>query len=320
MISVIVPVYNADNYIDKCVESILAQTFSEFELLLIDDGSKDLSGAKCDEWALRDERVRVIHQENRGIASVRNTGISLAQGEYIAWVDSDDYVDCHFLEYMYNTMKQSNADMVLCGFYTDIEGTITHEGKEYFFDAVYDRQTFLERVYTYGMYSIMCNKFLRKSSYENITFPDGRIFEDSSVMRELAATCNKIVVIGKPLYYYRRHISSITKKKRSEDEQLNYMFQFCSWLQKDISIYQQERNAKLLAYASKHLCDAIIRYSKDLSSRGKKKAKRIYREYVNNILSSREIESKSKLKYFVAGISFSFYQFLFNLVQGEKRI
>lgn len=318
MISVIVPVYNADNYIDKCVESILAQTFSEFELLLIDDGSKDLSGEKCDAWAVRDARVRVIHQKNKGIAGVRNVGISLAKGQYVAWVDSDDYVDCHFLEYMYNAMKDSNADMVLCGFYTDIEGAITHEGKEYFFDAVYDRQTFLERVYTYGMYSIMCNKFLRKSSYDNITFPEGRIFEDSSVMRELAMTCDKIVVMEKPLYYYRRHTSSITKQKKSESDQLNYMRQFCAWLQKDISVYQQEQNDRLLAYASKHLCDAVILYSENLSKNGKKEGKKIYKKYVNNILTSREIVVKSKLKYFVANISFSLYRSLFKLV-GVKR-
>lgn len=318
MISVIVPVYNAENYIDGCIESILAQTYTDFEILLIDDGSKDMSGAKCDEWASLDKRIRVIHKENKGIASVRNMGISQAQGEYIAWVDSDDYIDNHFLEYLYNALQDNEADMAICGFYTDVEGTITHEGREYFFDATYNCQEFLERVYTYGMYSIMCNKFLRKSTYENITFPEGRIFEDSSVMRQLATACEKIVIIGVPLYYYRRHVSSITLQKKSANEQLNYMLQFCAWLQADISVYEREGNFRLLAYASKHLCDAILQYSMELDRSGKKEGRKIYNTHVKNILNSKDIAVKAKLKYFIAGISFSLYKKVYNLIPNKR--
>ncbi len=318
MISVIVPVYNAEKYIDKCIESILAQTYTEFEVLLINDGSRDTSGTKCDEWAERDARIRVMHQDNKGIAAVRNRGISEAAGDYIAWVDSDDYVDSRFLQTLYNALEQQKADMVICGFYTDKEGIITHEGKNYFTDAVYDRQSFLERVYTYGMYSIMCNKFLRKSAYERIRFPEGRIFEDSSVMRELAMACNKIVVIEKPLYYYRRHTYSITKQTKSQEEQLNYMLQFCAWLQKDIQAYEQEGNIRLKALASKHLCDSIIINTENLSKAGIKEGKKIYQNYVNNILTARDIGVPAKLKYFVAGISFSLYRFLFGLVKIKR--
>ncbi len=318
MISVIVPVYNAQKYIDKCIESILAQTYTEFEVLLIDDGSTDMSGVTCDKWAEHDKRIRVIHQKNQGIAAVRNRGISEAVGDYIAWVDSDDYVDGHFLETLYNTLEQQSADMVICGFYTDKGGVITHEGKDYFTNAVYDRNAFLERVYTYGMYSIMCNKFLRKSAYERIEFPEGRIFEDSSVMRDLAQACEKIVVIEKPLYYYRRHTYSITKQAKGQEEQLNYMLQFCKWLQKDIQVYEQEGNIRLKALASKHLCDSIIINTENLSKEGIKEGKKIYQNYVNNILTGKDIGIFSKLKYFVAGISFSLYRFLFSLVRIKR--
>ncbi|MDU2552528.1 MAG: glycosyltransferase family 2 protein, partial [Staphylococcus epidermidis] len=110
-ISIIVPVYNVENYLKKCVESILSQTFTDFELLLVDDGSTDSSGEMCDELKRLDERIKVIHKENGGLSSARNAGIDVAKGKYLTFVDSDDYIDTHMLEVLYKNMVHEDADL-----------------------------------------------------------------------------------------------------------------------------------------------------------------------------------------------------------------
>ena len=115
MISIIVPVYNTEKYLDRCIQSILAQTYTDFELLLIDDGSTDSSGALCDKYAEQDSRIRVFHKENGGVSSARNTGLDNAEGEYIIFVDSDDYMKSQMCEILYNKLIQEQADIVICG-------------------------------------------------------------------------------------------------------------------------------------------------------------------------------------------------------------
>ena len=114
VISVIVPVYNAEKYINRCIESILNQTFKDFELIIVDDGSKDNSGNICEEYARRDERIKVIHQENKGQASARNRGVLNAAGEWITFVDADDMIQSQMLEYLYRAVKSNNVKMAVC--------------------------------------------------------------------------------------------------------------------------------------------------------------------------------------------------------------
>lgn len=112
LISIIVPVYRAEKYLDRCVKSILNQTYINFELILVEDGSPDASGALCDRWAERDNRIRVIHKENGGASSARNRGLDIARGEYIAFVDSDDWIEPQMYEYLYVAMEKSKAQIL----------------------------------------------------------------------------------------------------------------------------------------------------------------------------------------------------------------
>ena len=116
-ISVIVPVYKVEPYIRKCVDSILGQTFSDIQVILVDDGSPDQCGKICDEYAKQDKRVEVIHKENGGLSDARNAGVPYAKGEYIIFLDSDDYIEKDMLEYMYTRIQDSGADMATCGLY-----------------------------------------------------------------------------------------------------------------------------------------------------------------------------------------------------------
>lgn len=125
-ISIIVPVYKAEKTLDKCITSILSQTFTDFELLLIDDGSPDGSGIICDHYALKDERIRVIHKSNGGVSSARQTGVDVARGEYSIHVDPDDWVEPEMLQELYRSAKKHDADMVICDFYEN-----SYKGQKY---------------------------------------------------------------------------------------------------------------------------------------------------------------------------------------------
>ena len=121
-ISIIVPVYKVEKYLKKCVDSILAQTFTDFELILVDDGSPDDSGKICEEYAEKDARVRVLHKENGGLSSARNAGIEVAKGKYLGFIDSDDYIAEDMYELLYNTIIKEDADLSICGIYDVYEG------------------------------------------------------------------------------------------------------------------------------------------------------------------------------------------------------
>ena len=122
-VSIIVPVYNTERFLNRCIDSVLAQTYSDWELLLVDDGSTDSSGSICDEYATQDSRIRVFHKENGGVSSARNLGLDYARGEWITFVDSDDYIAPDMIEKLYETQKRNNADITVCGYrWVDKEG------------------------------------------------------------------------------------------------------------------------------------------------------------------------------------------------------
>lgn len=315
MISVIVPVYNVEKYLDVCMESLMKQTYEDFEIILINDGSTDGSGAICEIWAGKDRRVRLFHQENKGLAEVRNVGLEHARGEYIAWVDSDDYVDKRYLECLMGMMETTDAGMVMCSFYTDTDGDVEETGRRTFRAEEMDRQTFLERLYTSGMYSVVWNKLLPKDAYQGLRFPTGRIFEDSSVMQQLSKDCKKIVVIDELLYFYRRHRECITMQQRDEAKNIKYINDFCAWLEKDVEVHRKENNEKLVALASRHMCDAIIRYGAEISIKNQMEWKKKYKIYEKEILSCKEFSKMTKLKYIIGGISFSLCRRVIGLIK-----
>ena len=216
-VSVIVPVYNAEKYIKRCLDSILAQSYRYFEVLLIDDGSTDNSGKICDEYALNDNRIRVIHKENSGVSATRNIGITEAKGDYIAFVDSDDYIKSDMFEKMVKNAEKNNSDMVMCNYFTDKDGKVTKSEMSY--KAVYDgtddiRNGLLYLYYTdyhNGLYSL-CNKLIKKSVYyENDILFDVSLKrgEDAWFVFECLKHCKRVDYISEAFYYYYQNQSSI---------------------------------------------------------------------------------------------------------------
>lgn len=209
-ISVIIPVYNTQEYLPKCIESVLSQPFENFEILLINDGSTDNSGAICDSYAMSDSRIRVLHKENGGVSSARNLGIEKAEGEYTIHLDSDDYISTNMLEEMYNKATLDNCDILIADYYSDINGNI----------KLYEQRlrntnsnTIIKQLLEGELHGSVCNKLIKSSLYKdgNVTFnQDIDYCEDLLFNIECFLLNPKVSKIDKAfLYYVQRDGSAI---------------------------------------------------------------------------------------------------------------
>lgn len=208
-ISIIVPVYNVENYLVRCIESILAQTFKEFELILVNDGSPDNCGKICDEYAQKDSRIRVIHKSNGGLSDARNSGIEISTGKYIGFVDSDDYIEPDMYEVLYNDIKKCNADIACCAYYICFKneriGSPTSKGLKIL--SVEEAINMLPQI-SPGAW----NKLYKKEIFEEIRYPVGKLNEDVFILMDLLERANKITFNPSAKYYYLQRQNSITKK------------------------------------------------------------------------------------------------------------
>lgn len=212
MISVIVPVYNVEKYLDKCLESILRQTFKDFECIIVDDGSPDNSNIIIDKYLKLDQRFKVIHQKNMGLSAARNTGLDIAKGDYIVFVDSDDYIADDYLEKFALKIADTDTDIVICGF---IEAYKDYEKSKVF--AAESTEVIKQNVLADVWPSYVWNKCYKKDLFANVRFPVGKIFEDILTIPEVCLYARKIVCIPDKLYYYnRQNENSITANMSSE--------------------------------------------------------------------------------------------------------
>ena len=211
-ISVIVPVYNVEAYIHCCVDSILAQTFPDFELILVDDGSPDHCPVICDGYAEKDDRIHVIHQENGGLSAARNAGIDMAKGEFLTFVDSDDVIHPQFLERLINNLEKNNCGISTCQFLSftdDIEWQSAKEPGETCLTAVDACVKIYERPGDDLSYAAAWGKIYRCELFQDLRYPVGRLHEDQFVTYKLMYAANKVGVVNEPLYGYRTNPTSI---------------------------------------------------------------------------------------------------------------
>ena len=221
LVSVIIPVYNVLPYLREALDSVMNQTYANLEIIIVDDGSTDGSGAVCDEYRC-DPRVTVIHQENRGLSGARNTGLSLITGEYVAFLDSDDAFHSDTIERFLNTITRENADMATCGYEViETEGVLAGAKRRNCFipkrDTVLTSREALAAMLE-GEYTIaVWNKLYKKKVWEQICFPEGCIYEDKLVAPRIVEQCGRIAVISQALIYYRKRSGSITQTYTAEN-------------------------------------------------------------------------------------------------------
>lgn len=207
-LSIIVPVYKVEQYIYKCVDSILNQTFTDFELILVDDGSPDNCGKICDEYAKQDNRVRVIHKKNGGLSDARNAGIDIANGEIIGFVDSDDYIDCHMYQEMLDYMEKMALDIVCADTY-QVKGTQTKFKPRYSENKLFDKEQAICEILNGNLDNAAWNKIYKRNIIGGIRYPKGRIYEDVATTYKFVYNADKVGYLKKPYYYYIKRKGSI---------------------------------------------------------------------------------------------------------------
>lgn len=219
-ISIIVPVYKVEKYLNKCIESIINQTYKNLEIILVDDGSPDSCSKLCDLWGEKDSRVQVIHQKNKGLSAARNVGLQFVTGDYIGFIDSDDFIHPEMFERMLKEILKVNADLCICGtrwinedgslYKNVIQSPIRNE-------LMNQNDAFEKLVWKNGFYYVTAwNKLYKRKIFDEIRFPEGKIHEDEFTIHHIISQCSLIVSIEKELYFYVQRENSIMHNSYSE--------------------------------------------------------------------------------------------------------
>ena len=213
LISIIVPIFKVEEYLKDCVDSILNQTYRNLEIILVDDGSPDNCGIICDEYALKDNRILVIHKENGGLSDARNAGLDVCKGEYISFIDSDDFVHPQFIEILYQNLVEHDADISFCDYVRFKKNDKLHTNDENpLVIKIFEGNQMITNLYDVNWYPknvVVWNKVYKKEVFKNIRYPRGFNHEDELIFTDLYSKDLKVVYASKKLLYYRIREESI---------------------------------------------------------------------------------------------------------------
>lgn len=215
-VSIIIPIYNIEKYMKKCLESVLGQTFQDIEVILVDDGSSDRSGKICDIYAQKDTRVKVLHKKNGGQSDARNVGIKHATGENVLFIDGDDYIDPDMVQVLYENLVTHQVDVSACGIYDAYQDKVVEQCEE-------REEFFCEQEEAFGYILVgkkipgtLCNKLIRRELIEDLAFPVGKLYEDAFYTLDLMQKVKTMYVTTKPMYYYVHRANSSTTETYSK--------------------------------------------------------------------------------------------------------
>lgn len=321
LISVIIPVYNVEKYLDKCIDSIINQTYSNLEIILIDDGSTDNSGKICDKYALLDSRIKVIHKKNGGLSDARNVGIDNANGKYLMFVDSDDFIDYNTICDNINIMKENKADIIIYNRYY-----VYDDGKKFLrFPILNSILEFtgleaIEEMNSFKNFDMSAwGKIYKKDLFKCIRFPVGKTSEDFYIMFLLLEKSKKVIYNSKPYYFYIQRAGSISKRKIINYDFLDAARKQMNYLEKK---YKNLKKCARTAYASA----AITIYNIVLGNDGicEKKdliyLQNIVKENYSFIKENDNISRIKKIQIYLFQKNIILYNFLFKLLRKVKRV
>ncbi|MFQ6791905.1 glycosyltransferase family 2 protein [Thomasclavelia sp.] len=311
LVSVIVPVYNVSKYLDRCINSIVNQIYSNIEIILVDDGSTDDSGTKCDIWKRRDERIKVIHKNNGGLSDARNHGILKASGNYICFVDSDDWIEPKYIQILLHDLINYNADVSVCGkkYIYPTYTNIWDKSKKIRVMNKYEAIARMNDFYEYNMSS--CDKMFKTELFQNIKFPIGKKCEDFYIMSQLFMECTKIVYNPTPLYNYFQRDGSITHSSTFNDDFIIAAYKQMRYLEQ----FEQIKNVGEVYYAFSLLtkinfllCNKYTEYEYEIL----KKEACTYKKNVNR---NKYIKLRKKIQFNIFCFSSKLYKLLYLLLK-----
>ena len=297
-VSIIIPVYNVEKYIERCLESVLNQDFTEYEVIIVNDGSTDSSGYICDKYARNNKNIRVIHKINEGVSSARNLGIVNSKGEYIGFVDPDDFIDTNMYKLLYENAKENNSDIAICSVNEIRERNIKTEdntGEIIKYSRIDAINGYFNDKYPFN-HNYLCNKLFKREIFKNVRLNEEITYqEDSEVMIKLLDRSETIIYIGSPLYNYDLRDDSLSSGKISKGK-ITAERAFYSIYEYTITNICEYKNKALLKYISlvfNFVIEIIRNYEeyKDEYISMRTKIKEVYYE----LIKSRNIPLKYKI-------------------------
>lgn len=296
-ISVIVPVYKVEKYLRRCVDSILAQSFSDFELWLVDDGSPDQCGVMCDEYAEKDARVKVIHKKNGGLSDARNAALDVMQGKYVFFVDSDDWITDDALENMYAALKRSGAKVVTGNMVSAYD-----DGSEREFYSPTQEEMILngEEMLSTLLRPNACNRLYAAELFQTLRYPVGRLYEDAFVYHKILEQIDRMVLTGKTSYYYFVRLGSIMNMAYNIrfTDIVDAVYDRTKWLD-GIGQKKLADETRLFVYSQVAVAYAHLDLNNDEHSKRLSEIKKLYDECYDILKKSKHIGWKQKVRMFV---------------------
>ncbi|MCI6266632.1 MAG: glycosyltransferase [Erysipelotrichaceae bacterium] len=321
LISVIVPIYNVEKYLDRCIESIVNQTYKNLEIILVDDGSPDNCPKICDKWSKKDNRIKVIHKENGGLSDARNAGLDTATGAYIGFVDGDDFLDKKMYEILLKNLIKTKADMSICTAYLyEEKSKIKYKNSKNIQLFIYEGIDKYNNLFNNNIseFNVVWKRIYKKEIFKELRFPKGKINEDTFIAHKLLSLSNKIVYSTEKLYYYVQHENSIMHQKfnikkldglEAIKEQMLFFQkeEFKNTKYQKISIERYMNNI-LVYYCTVKNHNENKQYQKQIQDLQKE-----YKKYYKEIMK-KDISSKLKLKYFI----FKYFPNIYYIIKRKK--
>lgn len=320
LISVIVPIYKVENYLSKCVESIIAQEYSNIEIILVDDGSPDNCGRICDDFASKDTRIKVIHKKNGGLSSARNAGIDIATGEYLGFVDSDDSIEPFMYKKLISSVIENKTKLSVCAVNYVFENGETLTKSNLDEDCIFDfYQAMIEmnshRIFDMGAWS----KLYHRDLFLNLRFPEGKLSEDYYIMYKIFDRAQKISYVSTPCYNYLQRQNSITHNTKINHDHEYAAKNQMEYLEKK---YPDLRTLGHTAYASAALTvyDSYIKNSVKCPKKDIKHFKSVVKENKEYINNADFLSKSKKVQFQLFLINTTLYNIVFKMYRKIKRI
>lgn len=306
LITVIVPAYKVESYLPICVESIINQTYKNIEIILVDDGSPDRCGAICDEYALKDNRIRVLHKDNGGLSSARNAGMKVMEGEFVTFIDSDDYVSPFYVEHLFNALRIDDADLAVSWFAEVNEGEkIDTNGRENLscYEQLNQKQSLQHLLYQDGIETSAWGKLYKSDLIEGLRYPEGKLYEDIPVTSQYILKSKSVALIRNVDYYYLQRKASI-QYQSFNTKKMDGIYHLEAMTASVMEKYPDLKNAAYCRELS-FACNLLFQVPTDDKSGCREYLWNIVLRTRKAVLKDRSARKKAKL---AAGLSFLGYK------------
>ena len=309
LITIVIPIYNVEKYLHDCLKSVINQTYNNLQIILVDDGSPDNCPKICDEYKNKDSRIEVIHKKNGGLSDARNAGLEKAKGRYICFIDSDDFINCKYIEKLYDLITKNNADMAVSNFkrVQDFKEEYLEKKEENATEEIYTGKQMIENIYSRKLYvqsTVAWNKMYKTELFKDIKFPYGKLHEDEFTTYKLYYICSKVVMTSEILYYYRYVPNSIMNKKFNKKR-----LDGISALEERLTFFKDKKEEKLYNLTLiRYLMVIMIHYTNikkflENSEEIQKNLKCKYNKYYKIVIKLPECSKQDKLKIILFKIS-----------------